>query len=394
MSLRNVFAIAVMGTSATAAFGQLPAIPAAPAVPAIPAVPGAGVPGVGGGVPGVGGGVPGVGSVPTAAPRNIWSFFMLTPDQKASCAAKKDKLCQSQFGKLLNNVVKPASAITGGILPGCCPPSATDPLAPNPADLNKPATEAEGAAARIKQLEAGAADRKAAVRYLGTVNCKRFPEAETALIGALRTDTNECVRYEAAMAFARGCCCSTKTIKALTLTVDGSDKDGNPPETSLRVRAMAAQALARCCGTVTEPPKEPPAELPPEKPTPEATAQRIEAIEREKSLVDGRKALSDYIGETPSPALTTGRRTVADTIRFAAATAPISIPQVPTSVASVPTPPATIPAPMILPAAATIPVPTSAVAPSKPTTTPVNGLPPTGRRGLFDLMSSSHNPSR
>jgi len=72
------------------------------------------------------------------------------------------------------------------------------------------------------------------------------------LINALRTDRNECVRLEAAYALGRGCCCNKLTIEKLRLTVEGSDKDGNPPETSMRVRAAAAAALNHCLTCVTE----------------------------------------------------------------------------------------------------------------------------------------------
>ncbi len=311
---------------------------------------------------------------------------MLTPDQKASCAAKKDKFCRSPVGQLLNNVAKPASAFSGGLITGCCPPSATDPLAPNPEDLKKPATDAEGAAARIKQLEAGAAARRSAVRYLGTVNCKRFPEAETALIGALRTDTNECVRFEAAVALARGCCCTTKTVKALTLTVEGLETDGNPAETSARVRAMAAQALARCSGVTAAAPTpiEPPPELPPERPAADATVRKIDAGEREKVLADARRALAGFQAQT-MPGMATGRRTVIDTIRYASALA------APTPMAMAPPVPAPVAVsetmePAIIPASATLP--------AAPDPKPVTGLPPTGKRGLFDLIRSSATNDR
>ena len=103
-----------------------------------------------------------------------------------------------------------------------------------------------GAAAKVKQDKAGAAQRIEAIKLLATVDCTYWPEAEEALIGALRTDRNECVRFEAALALGRGCCCTCKVIVALSHTVCCSDKDGGFMEKSARVRAAAAEALERC----------------------------------------------------------------------------------------------------------------------------------------------------
>src|SRR5262249_41863214 len=111
---------------------------------------------------------------------------------------------------------------------------------------NNPPGSSQGAAALIKRDEADAKARRAAVRYLGTVDCNYWPEAIEALTKSLRRDPNECVRFEAALALRNGCCCNKKTIKALEMCVTGSNKDENPPERSDRVRAAAADALARC----------------------------------------------------------------------------------------------------------------------------------------------------
>src|SRR5439155_21995997 len=128
-------------------------------------------------------------------------------------------------------------------------------------------------AAQIKKSEAQAKARKAAVRYLGTVDCHWFPEAEAGLVNALRGDTNECVRFEAAISLGHGCCCTKKTIAALSMTVSGGNKDGKPSENSERVKAAAMYALQHClacyCEEVpveTEPPKTP--IEPPSKPSP------------------------------------------------------------------------------------------------------------------------------
>src|SRR5262249_23228318 len=128
-----------------------------------------------------------------AAPRNLWTFLCPTPEQKANCRAC---ICNTGLGQLFSNSLKPAAAFTGGILGPLCP-GLNDPLK---ADLLKPADSAEGAASQIKADEANAKARRAAVRYLGTVDCNWWPEAQDALVNALRADRNECVRLEAAWA--------------------------------------------------------------------------------------------------------------------------------------------------------------------------------------------------
>ena len=115
---------------------------------------------------------------------------MLPPGAKAAC---KERFCRSPLGNLVNNMLKPVGAFSGGMVGSCCPPAL-------PSDLAKPPDSAEGAAARIKADEAEAKARRAAVRYLGTVDCHYWPEAQAALIIALRADRNECVRLEAALA--------------------------------------------------------------------------------------------------------------------------------------------------------------------------------------------------
>ena len=143
-----------------------------------------------------------------AAPAgNIWSKICLTPEQKAACKAK---LCASPIVQLLGGALAPARAFSGGLVPRFCPA----PGQANPADMKKPADSAEGAAARIQQKEAEAKARAAALRYLGTVDCRRYPEAEAALVNGLRADENECVRLEAARALNRGCCCTKKVLEA------------------------------------------------------------------------------------------------------------------------------------------------------------------------------------
>lgn len=227
MKIRNAWGIVLGGLLGLApvASAQVPAVPAVPVVPVAPvAAPLA----------------PGV--APMAAPRNIWSFLCMTPEQRAAC---RQKICDCPLGQLLNNSLAPATAFTGGLVPPLCPPV-------DPRDLMKPPDSAEGAAAQVKADEAAAKKRRAAVRYLGTVDCRYWPEAQDALINSLRADRNECVRLEATFSLGRGCCCNKKTMVALILTVTGSDEDGNPSEPSERVRVSAEAALRRCVDCYVE----------------------------------------------------------------------------------------------------------------------------------------------
>ena len=207
--------LAALSSWTPAVWAQIPAAPAAPA-----AVAAAGV---------------------APAPGGLWTFLGLSKPQLIAC---KEKICATQFGKLMSNSMAPMRTFSGGIFPDCC-------AVPTCADLAKPADSAEGAAARIKADEAGAKARRAATRFLGTVDCHYWPEAEAGLIGTLRTDKNECVRMEAAWALGSGCCCTRKTVEALSITVSASDRDGNPAERSDRVREAARYALERCVACFT-----------------------------------------------------------------------------------------------------------------------------------------------
>src|SRR5271157_5678231 len=182
-----------------------------------------------------------------AAPRTIFGMFGLSSANIHACIAK---LCNSQIGQLANNFLAgPVGGISGGLIPPLCPP-------PSPAQIaaleNKAPGGAEATAAKIKASEADAKARVAAVEYLGTVDCSRWKEATKALVNALRADTNECVRYAAARVLNSGCCCNKNTIEALRICVAGEDKDGNPPETSCRVKAAAFGALQNCLVRVPE----------------------------------------------------------------------------------------------------------------------------------------------
>jgi len=205
---------------------QLPGVPAPPAAPAIPADPAA--------------------VAPAAPTNNLWSFFCPTD---AQCARCKALICNSPLGDMLKGAAGPVSLMSGGLIGGKCG-------TPTAADLAKLAQEgkldgAVGTAAQIKKSEAEAKARREAIRYLGTVDCTWWPEARDALIAGLRTDPNECVRYEAALALLHGCCCNKKTMEALKDCVNGTEKFGKK-ECSWRVRDTANAALGHCAAIFVE----------------------------------------------------------------------------------------------------------------------------------------------
>jgi len=101
-------------------------------------------------------------------------------------------------------------------------------------------------AANIKQNESAAGARRAAVRYLGTVDSHYYPEAEEALLATLRCDRNEKVRLEAALALGNGLCYSRRTVQTLQLAISGGCTDNNPSETSARVKTAAFASLQKC----------------------------------------------------------------------------------------------------------------------------------------------------
>lgn len=107
------------------------------------------------------------------------------------------------------------------------------------------ASPAEIVATKIKADEGGAKSRLAAVQYLGSVDFRHYPEAESALLSALRADRSEQVRYEVVEAFSRGQGLSSTALESLKLTAMGSERDGNPSEPSERIRAAALVALQK-----------------------------------------------------------------------------------------------------------------------------------------------------
>lgn len=224
-----------------AQFPSIPGVPSAPGTPSMPGVPGTTI----SGTPAYPAGY--------APPSNIWSKLCPTAGQLAACKAK---FCASGFGRLFSSMLMPVSMFSGGLFGSCCPTSPWGFGGLQPGTL-------DGPAGAIAADEAGAKARRANMRYLGTVDCHYWPEAEAGLIVGLRTDKNECVRWEAAMSLAKGCCCTKKTIEALRLVVTSSERDGNPSETSERVKAAAMAGLNHCLCCYRE--KAP--EIPREKPT-------------------------------------------------------------------------------------------------------------------------------
>src|SRR5271157_4190992 len=218
---------------------------------------------------------------PAAAPTTIWSRLGLSSSNLQAC---RDKLCSCQIGQMFNSLLSgPVGAISGGFICPLCPP------APSPAQIaalaNKPNGGAEAAAAKIQASEADAKARVAAVEYLGTVDCNRYPEAKKGLLAALREDPNECVRFAAARSLNSGCCCDQEVIEKLRICVAGEKKDG-PAETSCRVQAAAFSALQNCLMRVPEEEEAPqprraapegPRRAPPEEPR-RAPPERSEGL--------------------------------------------------------------------------------------------------------------------
>jgi hypothetical protein len=324
-------------------------------------------------------------------------MICLSDEQKEKCKAK---FCKSALGRLVSNSLRPFSALTGGLLPNSICPT---PDQANPRDLQQPADSALGAAARIKQDEAGAKERANAVRYLATVSCKIYPEAEEALINSLRADHNECVRLEAARALGSGCCCTKKTVAALLITVNGTDTDGNPAECSDRVKALAYLALTRCLPCVRDAQpgeqKEKPGSSPaapnqlgptPSTPTPTPTtppqnpnapgrltlSSYYRTLDQAQTLADAKAALAAGPKFSQSAlALAHGQRDLTSLVS-AAVTGTAVVPAVASEAVPAPTtaePPLLVPQP-------------SAPLPAE--------LPPSGKRSLFEIFQHNRQPAR
>ena len=127
---------------------------------------------------------------------------------RSSGEFRQRAMAETPIGKLAGAVVEPLSKATFGLIPSLKPPK-TPTLA---ALLDKGPV---GVKAKMQMDKMNAKARKEAVDELKTADCHYWPEAEEALIAALRTDRNEAVRYTAAKALANGKCCTKKTIDAL-----------------------------------------------------------------------------------------------------------------------------------------------------------------------------------
>jgi hypothetical protein len=185
-------------------------------------------------------------AAPAAAPqRTLWGFLGLSHENLAKCRAG---FCGSGIGQVANGMLAPVSTFSGGVIGGLCPPGAA--AAPAALPVGGP-QGAQAAAAKIQAYQAEAKATIAAIEYLATVDCHYWPEAEAALIAALRANRVECVRLAAAQALSAGCCCTKATTEALRITVSGSGEDGNPSETSPRVKQVAFLALQRCLARPT-----------------------------------------------------------------------------------------------------------------------------------------------
>jgi serine/threonine protein kinase len=101
----------------------------------------------------------------------------------------------------------------------------------------------EGVHAQVKLNELEVPNRVAALRRLVEISPDRWPEAEAALIGALRGDRNEAVRLEAALALGKATTTGKHVIEALSICATGSARDAFPPESSALVRQAALAAL-------------------------------------------------------------------------------------------------------------------------------------------------------
>jgi len=246
----------------------------------------------------------------------------------AKIKACKAKICACPCGQMITSMTKIANTYSGGMIcPPCCPEVKED-------DLKKASNTPQGACARITKEEAEAPARRASVRCLAYADCNWYPEAEAALITALRTDRNECVRLEAALVMGTGCCCTRKTIEALTISVSGSKKDGNPPENSPRVKSAAYASLQHCLECykeveVLDPLKKPeePDRLPEPRKVPPgpvtalelmsantmlaADRPRLQAQPQDPLLVDARQVLTDMKSAAVLPTrMPTGNRSL------------------------------------------------------------------------------------
>ncbi|HET6576654.1 MAG TPA: HEAT repeat domain-containing protein [Fimbriiglobus sp.] len=245
--LRTVSALVAAPALASAAVAQVPAAPPPP--PIVSSVPGVTAPQTAAGsfaapLPAAPDPI-GIGAYPPppGPTTTLWSFLGLSRAQREY---RQRALARTPLGQLRQRIQAPLSKLTRGLIPPFPPQT------PTLAELQAPGPV--GAAAKAKLDRMGAKDRIEAVQYLGTLDCHYWPEAEDALVAALRVDRNEWVRLEAAKTLLNGCCCTKKTITALTMAATCSNADGNPAEKSPRVVAAAQEALAKCLRAVCSTP--------------------------------------------------------------------------------------------------------------------------------------------
>jgi hypothetical protein len=263
------------------------------------------------------------GAPPPGGP-TVWSRLGLSAEQREF---RRRQLSETPFGKLAGVAIAPFSRLSGGLIP---------PLAPATPTLGQLLDKGPvGAAAKVKLDALNAKKRKEAVEQLKDVDCHYWPEAEDALIAALRTDRNEAVRYTAAQTLGSGRCCTKKTVEALAVCASGSDRDGAPCEVSEAVRATAAKALMRClacqclnrCGAVPcdapgppateerpreEPPREPPGVIAPAGAKIAAGAPGDESDARRGRM----KRYYDRAGDRPTADVLAGAQSLLRAVEF------------------------------------------------------------------------------
>jgi len=128
---------------------------------------------------------------------------------------------------------------------------------------------AKGLASKIKAQQIDAKNRVKAAKFLGSVDCIAYPEAQQQLVGLVTEDPVEEVRYAAAKALkeqfshgkarhpsgkdkrkfdtCRGCCGNQEVMNTLAARANEIGDAGCPLEPSERVRKVLSEALAECC---------------------------------------------------------------------------------------------------------------------------------------------------
>ncbi|WP_161603281.1 HEAT repeat domain-containing protein [Blastopirellula marina] len=272
--------------------------------------------------------IPGVG---TTAAASAYPTAPLAPIPSAasggffseicSCLhASHANCCNSTFGHFLHDSFAPVSMMTGGLLPPPCNSvynQVKNGIANGVGPNGQPVSPAQAAAAKIAADQAQVPARVAAVKALACVDWHWYPEAEAALISSLRSDRSECVRFQAAIAFAEARTMTKAACEALRICAEGSDKDGNPSENSPRVRIMAVEALTHCidCGQLFERPEDnydrpefPEGALPVNKVA--LTGYYLKASQRssDELLAAARKTVSSFraVAQQPAPTLAGG----------------------------------------------------------------------------------------